>query len=229
MQLTAEMTILRRMLLSMAAGVEKRVHNAIDSLLDRDMEAARVVRMSDDEIDAMDLDIEAECLRILALSHPVASDLRFVLAATRINADLERTADLASSIAKRVLAIGEYPAPIELPSSLIEMARAALEMLTNALSALADGDAARCGGIRLADDEVDNLLKAIFDWANHEIPRDVAMAPAVIDILSIARKLERIADMATNIAEEVVFITSGRVMRHSRVGRPHHPPIRSRP
>jgi phosphate transport system protein len=216
MSLSTEMTKLRRMLLAMGAGVEKRVSEAVDALLRRDMEEARHVRTGDDEIDAMDLDIEAECLRILALSHPVAGDLRFVLAATRINADLERMGDLAASMAKRVLALGEADAPIELPPPLIDMANATLRMLAGALTALAHDDVSSFETIHDADDEVDRLLKEIFDWAQRRIQQEVAMAPSVIDILSIARKLEHIADMTTNIAEDVVFITSGCVVRHDR-------------
>src|SRR5690606_24044082 len=99
-------------------------------------------------------------------------------------------------------------------SPLIEMAHASHQMLSDALTALADDDASACAGIRRSDEQVDERLKALFEWAHREIPLDVAMTPAVIDILSIARKLERIADLATNIAEDVTFIVSGVTVRH---------------
>ncbi len=209
-----ELLNLRRHVLTMGASVESRVHEAIESLFEQNMEEARRVRTSDDEIDAMELNIEQETLRLLALTQPVAVDLRFILAVVRINTDLERIADLAKSIAKRVLAMSEDEVTVELPGELREMARRTRDMLSDAISALADNDADLGNRIREADDEVDDLLKKVFDWAQREIPRNVGATSAVINLLSIARKLERIADMTTNIAEDVIFIVSGTVVRH---------------
>lgn len=216
MDLHNELTRLRRMILSMGASVEQRVAEAFDSVLARDINEARAVRTSDDEIDAMDLDVEAECLRILALSHPVAGDLRFVLSVIRINTDLERMADLATSIAKRVIAMDDQTSPIELPPALAEMASCTQRMLGDALKALADEDAALCYRVRKSDDRVDDLLKELFVWAQQEIPRNVETTPFAINVLSIARKIERIADMTTNIAEDVLFLIDGSIVRHSK-------------
>jgi len=210
-----ELLTLRRHLLSMGASVEARVAEAVRALFTRDFDLARGIRMADDEIDAMDLDIEKEALRLLALTQPVAMDLRFILAAMRINTDLERVADLAKSIAKRELASGDHPSA-PMPDALREMAERSQRMLSDVLSAMSNNDAAMCETIRKADDQVDDLLKEIFRWAQQEIPDNVDAAPAVINILSIARKLERIADMATNIAEDVIFMTKGDVVRHGR-------------
>lgn len=216
MELRKELDLLRRQVLKMGASVEHRVAEAIDALLKGDIAEAREVRTGDDEIDAMDLDIEAECLRILALGHPVAGDLRFIFSVIRINNDLERIADLAKSIAKRVIAMQDYPTAIEPPSALTEMARCTLRMLSDALAAMSNEDAALCNHIRRADDQVDDLLKEMFIWAQTTIPQNVDMTGPAIDLLSIARKLERIADMTTNIAEDVIFIIEGQVVRHTR-------------
>jgi phosphate transport system protein len=213
--LRKELFKLRNHLLYMGAKVEQRVAEVIDSLLERDIEEARLVRHSDDEIDAMELDLEAECLRILALTHPVARDLRFVLAATRINTDLERIGDLAKSIAKRVIALDQHNTVADLPPQIREMAAASHQMLGDSLLALGESDVALSNQVRQADDRVDALLKEVFDWSESTIMNNVQLTASVIDILSIARKLERIADSATNIAEDVIFLADGQVVRHS--------------
>ncbi len=212
--LQKELNALRRHILTMGACVDNRVNETCSALFTLDTDAARHVCAGDDEIDAMDLDIEREALRLLALTQPVAADLRFILAAMRINTDLERIADLARSIAKRVLALCEESEELNLPPALRAMADRTRTMLSDALAALSDNDTALCEAIRKADDQVDDLLKEIFTWAQEEIPGHVDSTPSVINMLSIARKLERIADMTTNIAEDIIFFTSGEVVRH---------------
>lgn len=219
MDLQKELLQLRRQILSMGASVETRVSEAIDALLKGDIDEAIDVRTGDDEIDAMDLDIEAECLRILALAHPVAGDLRFIFSVIRINNDLERIADLAKSIAKRVIALQEYDHTIDIPEGLSMMANNTRRMLSDAVAALANEDDALCNHIRRADDQIDDLLKEMFTWAQTNIPQHVEATGPTIDLLSIARKLERIADMTTNIAEDVIFIIAGDVVRHSKAQR----------
>ena len=126
-----ELTELRRAILTMGSVVEQRVEQVLDALFRGDLELARSVRGGDREIDEMDVDIEAECLRVLALSQPVAADLRFVLAVLRINSELERIGDQAKSIAKRVIDLGQTR-PVEVPGTLLEMAQASRQMLNNA-------------------------------------------------------------------------------------------------
>ncbi len=213
--LQTELIECRRAILSMGAAVEQRVNHAIDAMLRNDYDTARTVRRSDAEIDEMDLDIEAECLRILALSQPVAGDLRFVLAVMRINADLERIGDCAKSIGKRVMSLANGR-PITVPKSLVDMASATRTMLANALLALANDDAQLSRRIRRDDQRVDDLQKEVFAWVQEEIPRNVEAAKSTIDVLSIARKLERIADLCTNIAEDVIFLVEGSVVRHKK-------------
>lgn len=210
-----ELTHVRRLILSMAATVEQQVDRAIKALITRDIALARQVRADDSEINTQELEIENECLRIFALSHPVAGDLRFVMAVLRINSNLERIGDKAKTIAKRIIDLTDY-APIDLPTALIDMAKSSRKMLGDALTALANEDADLCRHVRRSDDQVDALQKEIFGWAHAEIPAHVESTHAVIDVLSISRALERIADLSADIAEDVIFLVEGSIVRHSR-------------
>lgn len=210
-----ELTHVRRLILSMAASVEQQVDRALKALVNKDIALARQVRADDLEINTQELEIENECLRIFALSHPVAGDLRFVMAVLRINSNLERIGDKAKTISKRIIDLTDYT-PIELPPALIDMARSARKMLSDALTALADEDADLCRHVRRSDDQVDALQKEIFGWAHAEIPANVQSTHAVIDVLSISRALERIADLSADIAEDVIFLVEGAIVRHGR-------------
>ena len=215
-QIQTELTSLRRAILTMGASVEQRVSKVVEAVVDHDIDAATFVRAGDDEIDAMELEIEEECLRVLALSQPVASDLRFVLAVLRINTDLERIADHTKSIAKRVLDL-ETMSGLIIPPALTEIAYSSRKMVSDALAALANNDAELARTIRRADKRVDDLQKAIFAWVHQEIPEHVELTAGVIDVLSMARAFERIGDMATNIAEEIIFLIEGALVRHQKV------------
>jgi phosphate transport system protein len=210
-----ELTELRRSILTMGSVVEQRVGQVTDALFRGDLEQARSVRGGDREIDEMDVDIEAECLRVLALSQPVAADLRFVLAVMRINGELERIGDQAKSIAKRVIDLSETN-PLEVPLTLRKMAQASRGMLGDALTALAEENAALSRQVLASDEQVDTYQKEIFAWIQEEIPRHVDATRAAIDLLSVARRLERIADLATNIAENVIFFVEGAQVRHAQ-------------
>lgn len=216
MQLLKELVDLRRNILTMGAAVEQRIHWAMRALLEGDMEAAQLVRKGDNEIDRMEIINEEECLRILALTHPVAGDLRFVLSAMRINTNLERIADMARSVAKRAIDLHQLRT-VEMPPSLATMATETEHMFVSAMKALADEDADLAQRIRKDDQRVDDLQKEVFAWAQVEIPRHVEDTEAAIDVLSIARKLERIADVCTNIAEDVIFMSKGSLVRHEHL------------
>jgi phosphate transport system protein len=215
MDLNKELTDLRRSILTMGSAVEQRVGDAVEALFQCRVDLAERVRSGDREIDEMDVDIEAECLRILALAQPVAADLRFVLAVLRMNTDFERIGDEAKSIAKRVLDLAREEA-IEYPPILREMAEASRQMLSDALTALTDGNAELGRDVRQADQVVDDLNKAVYAWVQEKIRKEVKATPAAIDVLSIARRLERIADLATNVAEDVIFMLEGSTVRHAR-------------
>lgn len=210
-----ELIEVRRLILTMAASVEQQVERSFTALVNKDVALARIVQAGDEEINHLELDIENECLRIFALTHPVAGDLRFVMAVLRINGNLERIGDKAKTIAKRVIDLTDC-VPLSLPPSVIEMTVEVRKMLSDALTALSNEDADLCRRVRQSDDRVDDLQRSLFKWAHKEIPQRVESTHAVIDLLSISRALERIADLATNIAEDVIFLVEGSIVRHSR-------------
>ena len=211
--LAEELTRLRRMLLAMSAEVELRVDQAFDSLLRRDVRKAEEVKRGDDAIDQFDVNIETVCVEILALHQPVAVDLRFVLAALRVNADLERIGDLARGIAKRAIKLGERR-PIALPEPLVEMTNNVRAILAESLRSLAEQDEDRARRVRESDEPINRNYHAVFKWAAREVAEHGEEAKAVIDVLSAVRGIERIADLATNIAESVIFAVEGQIVRH---------------
>jgi phosphate transport system protein len=204
---------LRRNLLALGAVVEQRVMNVIDVIRDGDVELARIVRSGDAEIDQMQLDLEAECMRLWALGSPVAGDLRLILTAMRVSNELERIADMAKGISKRVIRLvdsGNY----RYPSSLVQMAEAALNMLRDVLIAFSNEDIRLCLEVRRADAYVDNLNREVVAWAREWIEQDVEKSGAAIELLAIAQRVERLADIVTAIAEDTVFLVEGRLVRH---------------
>ncbi|MSR17737.1 MAG: phosphate signaling complex protein PhoU [Phycisphaerales bacterium] len=215
MDYQSELLDLRRNLLSMGALVEQRVTRAIEAIVDHDLDAAQQVRKGDDEIDDMEVRIEQAAMRLLALGHPVAGDLRFILSVMRINSELERIGDLARGCAKRFMRLSNYES-IPLPDALTDLAFAARTMLSDVLAALSNEDQALCQQVRRSDRRVDDLQRAVLVWAREEIPRHVSATAAAIEVLAIAQRFERIADIATNIAEDVIFVVAGRMVRHSR-------------
>jgi phosphate transport system protein len=208
-----ELLKLRRLLLSMGAQVEQRVGHALEALLRHDLRLAEAVREGDDEIDRFDLSVEAECVEIIALHHPVARDLRYVLAALRINSDLEKIADLARGIAKKAIKL-EYLPKVDRPPELIAMAKQVTGMLADALQALTEQDAQLAYGVRRTDREVDMLHKEMMAWTLRQVASGEAPPKPLLDMVSVVRSLERIADLSTNIAEAVVFSVEGAVIRH---------------
>ena len=212
--LQTEILTLRRNLLAMGAATEQRLSLATFALIEGNVEAARTVKGGDAEIDAMEVDLETQCMRILALGSPVAHDLRFVLSVIRISADFERIADLSRGIAKKVLRWGNGNGPTEVPGALADMASSASAMLGDVLAALSDEDVERCREVRRADRRVDDLNKEVVASSRQLIHDDVSRTAEAIDMMQIAQRLERIADIATNIAEDVIFLAEGRVVRH---------------
>jgi phosphate transport system protein len=204
---------LRRNLLALGALVEQRVANAIEVIRDGDVDLARKVRSGDAEIDQMQLDLENECMRLLALGSPVASDLRMILTAMRVSNELERIADMCKGISKRVIRLVEA-GTYRYPPALVQMAEAALNMLREVLVAFSNEDIKRCLEVRRADEYVDNLNREVVAWAREWIAEDVEKSGAAIELLSIGQRVERLADIVTSIAEDTVFLVEGRLVRH---------------
>ncbi len=211
--LQTEILELRRSLLGMGALVEQRVNAVVEALIDSNLEIAQSVRQGDDEIDQMEVDIEAQCMRLLALAHPVATDLRFVLAVIRISGELERIGDLARGISKRLLRLGATQAA-DMPSPLMDIAFGARTMLSDVLSAMINEDTQLCRQVRRSDQRIDDIHKTVLLWGREEMPRNQEAATNAIEILGIAQRFERIADVAAHIADDVIFLIEGRVVRH---------------
>lgn len=204
---------LRRNLLALGALVEQRVASMVEVVRDGDVDLARRIRAGDAEVDEMQLALEAECMRLLALGSPVASDLRLILTTIRVSNELERIADMCKGISKRVIRLveaGNY----RYPDTLVRMAEGALAMLRDVLVAFSNGDIKLCLEIRRADSYIDRLNREVVLWAREWIKSEVDKSEAAIELLSIGQRVERLADIVTAIAEDTVFLVEGRLVRH---------------
>jgi len=206
---------LQRRLMQLSAGVEENVRAAVRAVENRDAVLAHAVIRRERETDAMEVDVEEECLKILALYQPVASDLRLIIAILKINQDLERIGDLAVHIAERGLFLCQQPG-VALPFRLGTMADKAQAMLKNVLKAFVNLDEAAACAVCAADSEVDDINQEIFQQVKEIIMQNPGQFEPLLQILHIARHLERIADHATNIAEDLIYLIEGRIVRHQQ-------------
>ncbi|HID97846.1 MAG TPA: phosphate signaling complex protein PhoU [Thermodesulfobacteriaceae bacterium] len=199
--------------LNLGTMVEDRVRKACESIKTGDMELIKFVASSDYEIDEMEIDIEEECLKILALYQPVARDLRIIIAMIKINNELERMGDYAVSIARRVKDLASAEITINYDPDYEEMSSAVLKMLKLALDAITYHDADMAHRVFVLDDNVDKLRNQHYERVIEEIQKQPTAARYLIDCYILARHLERIADRATNIAEEVMYVVEGEIVR----------------
>jgi phosphate transport system protein len=207
---------LKRKILALGALVEGNLRLAFQAIEQRDAAKARRVIATDALIDQNEVDVEEECLKILALYQPVAGDLRFVAAVIKINSELERIGDLAANIAQRALQLlDEHPVPV--PHNVAVMADRTETILTKSLDALVRQDAVTAREVMLADDEIDDLYAALIDDLKAGIRADLEHLDATVLLFSVARYLERLADHATNIAEDVLYMVEGEIQRHHQV------------
>jgi phosphate transport system protein len=203
-------------LLALAASVEEAIHQAISALQDRNPELAQRVIDGDAKIDQEENHIEEECLKILALHQPVAVDLRRIAAALKINTDLERMADVAEDIAERALHLAQLP-PIPIPEKLQHMTNVTTLMVRQSLDAFVNLDTRQARFVCRMDDEVDRYNKEIIDELLVAMRESPEMVEPGMSFFSATRHLERIADHATNIAEDVVYLVEGEIIRHRPV------------
>jgi phosphate transport system protein len=207
---------LQRDLLSLAASVEEAIHKAIWALRCRETDPAEQVIAGDALIDQEETSIEEECLKILALHQPVAIDLRRIAAALKINTDLERMADIAEDIAERALHLAQLP-EVPIPEKLQRMTDLAVSMVRQSLDAFVNLDSHQARRICRLDDEVDRYNKEIIDELVRLMRQSPENVEAGLSLFSATRHLERIADHATNIAEDVVYLVEGTIIRHHPV------------
>ena len=208
-----ELDGLKKELLELSAAVEESVVKSIQSLKDRDETLAREVIDNDDAVDNAEVALEEQCLKILALHQPVAGDLRFIVATLKINNELERVADLAVNIAERSLVIGRQKV-IDPPFDFTHMAQKSRSMLTRAIDSIIRLDTVLAHEVCEADDEVDELNRDVYTQVYRLINEHPENAEILINYISVSRHLERIADYATNIAEDVIYLVEGKIIRH---------------
>lgn len=213
MHLQREIEKLKKRIILLAGTVEHRLADAVRALIAPDAALAESIRDQDIEVDLAEVDVEEECLKILALHQPVANDLRFIVAVLKINSDLERIGDEAVNIAGRVLHLIGQPV-VEPPFELAPVTGQVQAMLKQSLDALVNLDAAQAHAVRLADDSVDDLVRGQFERVKTEIRLHPERVDSLIEYMRIFRYLERIADHATNIAEDVIYLTEGQIVRH---------------
>jgi phosphate transport system protein len=204
---------LKKRLVSIGAIVEERVDLAVKSIVNRDQELAQQVVKGDLEIDQMEVDLEEECLKTLALHQPMAVDLRMIIAILKINNDLERIGDLAVDATERALVLTTLP-QINFPFDIPTMSQEVQKMLAHSLDALVNQDLALAEEVCASDDAVDAIHSEVFIRVEEEIVKHPEHIQQLLTFLSVSRYLERIADHATNIAEDVIYLIKGNIVRH---------------
>lgn len=214
-----ELEKIKKMILSLGAMVEERVRMAAQAIDTKDAELAEKIITSDYAIDEMEVEIEEECLKILALHQPVAVDLRFLVAIIKINNDLERIGDQAVNIAQRVDIIARQKSP-DFIYDYSAMAEKAETMLKMSLDSLVNLDDHLAYKVVTLDDEVDLIKQQAYDLIKEAMSRHPDQLSYLINLFLISRHLERLADHATNIAEEVIYLIEGEIVRHHKFMNP---------
>lgn len=219
LHLVRQIDKLKKMILSQGAMVEESVEGAIRAVDTRDTELADRVIQSDAKIDLMDIDIEEECLHTLALYQPLATDLRFVASVMKINKDLERIADLAVNLAEQAKFLARLPRIDTVPFDLMGETRRVRSMLKHSLDALVNIDPEMAEWVRKTDVEVDGIHRQMYKQVEEAIRQRPEDLEPLINLLNVSRQLERIADHTVNIAEDVIYMARGEILRHSRLQR----------
>lgn len=211
--LTRDLEHLQQQILSLAALVDQAVDLVTQALMTRDCDRARQVIEGDNAIDELENQIQEECLKLLALHQPVAGDLRVIAAVFYITTDLERIGDLATDIGERVLALAGLPV-IPIPEKMQHLADFATSMVRQSLDAFVNHDSRLAYRVIRLDDEADRLHSEIIAELIATMKTGPTMVESGVSLFSVARHLERISDHATNIAEDVVYLVDGEMVRH---------------
>jgi phosphate transport system protein len=211
--LDKELDRLQQRLLEMAGMVESAIHLSVRSLVGRDEASARQVLRNEARINQIEIEIDDVATGLLALHQPMATDLRFLTAAIKINSDLERMGDLAVNIVERAINLMRLP-PVQPLIDIPRMAELAQSMVRKSLNAFVNRDAELARGVLLSDDAVDNQKDGIYAELIRYMEADPSKVAASVDLIFVAHNLERIADHATNIAEDVLFLVKGVDVRH---------------
>ncbi|HUV64186.1 MAG TPA: phosphate signaling complex protein PhoU [Sedimentisphaerales bacterium] len=211
--LQREIENLKKRILSLGARVETAVHEAIRSIETRDDALAHKIIEEDILIDRTEVKVEEECLKILALHQPVAIDLRFIVAVLKINNDLERIGDLAVNIAERSSYLAGQP-EANVSLDFAEMSEKTEAMLSKSLDALVNLSSSLAHEVCMSDDAIDDMNRQMYLRVQEAVLKHPRHITSLIHLLSVSRHLERIADHATNIAEDVIYMIDGQIVRH---------------
>jgi phosphate transport system protein len=212
--LQREIERVKKNILALSSIVEDQVQSAVKALLERDSDMAKNVIDRDNDIDHREVEIEEDCLKILALHQPVAVDLRFIIAVMKINNDMERIGDLAVNISRKAISFADEP-HMDISFDIAGMWQKTHAMLRDSVDALVNMDAALAADVCRRDDEVDKIKHDIRVGAEEQIRREPEKVRPLMRLLAVSRNLERIADCATNIAEDVIYMSQGRIIRHN--------------
>lgn len=211
--LQREIEKLKKHIMTLGTLVETAVYKSVDSVVRKDKALAEQIIKNDIKIDDKEVEIEEECLKTLALYQPVAVDLRFIVAVLKINNDLERIGDLAVNIAERSAFLADKKVDVTLDFD--DMAEKVQSMLKGTLDSLVDFDRDLADSVRTKDDQVDSINRDMYIRVQDAIKKNPEQMEQLIHLLSVSRHLERIADHATNIAEDVIYMIDGEIVRHS--------------
>jgi|TARA_B110000914_G_scaffold220656_1_gene231093 phosphate transport system protein len=211
--LQRDLELLKKEILAIGSIVEKALRDSIHALVNRHSKLAEMVIEGDGAIDQKENQIEEECLKLLALHQPVAIDLRFIVSVLKVNNDLERIGDLAVNIAERAIYLSDHE-PLAIALQFNRMVDGVQAMVRKSLDALVKADVNLAKSVLTMDDEIDSLNREMYVVLQDEMRRTPGSIERAVQTLSVSRYLERIADLSTNIAEDVVFMVEGELIRH---------------
>ncbi len=208
-----ELQELKERVTAMGHMVEEQLDGAMKALTDRDAEKARDIIGRDHQVNAMEVGIDEDCIRMIALHQPEARDLRFIITAMKIITDLERMSDLAANVCERVVELKDEQ-PISIPPAIYSMAEIGRDMLRKALDAFVMKNTSEALAVCQEDERVNVIYRDLVRSMVQEVSRDPGKTSPVIRLLFVGRSLERFADHATNVAEIIVYLVEGKVIRH---------------
>lgn len=214
MRLQREIENIKRDILTLGAMVEERFGSATKALLERDEATALKVIESDREVDIKEVEIEEDCLKVIALHQPVAADLRFLVSCIKINNELERIGDQSVNIGQRVAKLCSWGNPDYVFDYKV-MAERTKKMLKLSLDSFVNLDVELAARVRIMDDDVDEIKNQAYDYIKGVLKEADSHIGYLINMFLISRHVERIADHATNIAEEVIYMVKGEIVRHN--------------
>ncbi len=214
LHLERELTSLKKQIVTLGTIVEESLFDASKAVSERNTFLAKKVIDGDSTINNKEVEIEEECLKVLALHQPVAIDLRFIVATLKINNDLERIGDLAANIAARAMKLTKLPST-EMIFDIDRMTETTQSMLKQSLDALVEMNLELARGVLPLDDEVDDMNRKNYKLGQEKIKASPEYTSQILAMLSVSRNLERIGDLATNIAEDIIYMISGDIVRHS--------------